>query len=729
MTEHPSSSKRLQILDASDRATIYDRPHFSAAERDTYFTLTDTEYAYVETCHDAAVALSFVLNLGYFKAKQRFFTLHLPDLWDDVMAICDRYQLPLPTQPLRALNKRTRLKHYHWILQHTGYRICTVTERQILFQKAQQLARQSTKPRYLMRALIDYAHDQRIVLPGYSVMQEHIIGQALTTEQARLTALIQTHLSTTDRDRLNALLIASNGHYPLTSLRQIPKDFSQRAMRDEAQRATVLRPLYACAVTVLAQSGLSDEAMTEYAALVRYYPIARLTQRDPAFIHLALLCFVRTRYQHCNDHRIHAFLAGVKRSSRAMQDDATQQMVQATKERHHDVARAGQILALFTTPCPPETLFATVQQQAFTVLPPERLSTIADYLATHHRLDEGSFQWQYLDRHATAIKRFLRMVVRDVPLTPLTATTPLRSLLDFAATTFLRGRSLSHSPDAAIPCDALPVRDLRYLWQRTTDGTKHLLHDRYEFAVYRVLRNALEAGNLVCPSSRSFRSFEDDLISPAAWQQKAALLADVGQPRLLVPIREQLADLELQLESRLRLVNERIQNGTNTAITRHATSHRWTLTTPHDLPEHTDTVYDRVPSVSMNTLLHFVDAQCGFLAAFTHILGRYQKQPRDDALLRACLVAWGTNLGVGRMGGISDLSSDLLNRTSANFLRVETVLAANTCVVNALATMPIVRHYDLAGGCIRAVMVKNLKPLVPRLTPSTRQSILVCIKG
>jgi TnpA family transposase len=67
----------------------------------------------------------------------------------------------------------------------------------------------------------------------------------------------------------------------------------------------------------------------------------------------------------------------------------------------------------------------------------------------------------------------------------------------------------------------------------------------------------------------------------------------------------------------------------------------------------------------------------------------------DDRVISACLIAWGTNMGLGRMGEISDISFDTLLRTSENFLRPETLKAANDCVSNAIAALPIFRHYDL----------------------------------
>ncbi len=65
------------------------------------------------------------------------------------------------------------------------------------------------------------------------------------------------------------------------------------------------------------------------------------------------------------------------------------------------------------------------------------------------------------------------------------------------------------------------------------------------------------------------------------------------------------------------------------------------------------------------------------MTCFEHVLGRYGKQAADEHILSACLIAWATNMGLGRMGDISDIPFATLASTSENFLRLETLKAAN----------------------------------------------------
>jgi TnpA family transposase len=67
----------------------------------------------------------------------------------------------------------------------------------------------------------------------------------------------------------------------------------------------------------------------------------------------------------------------------------------------------------------------------------------------------------------------------------------------------------------------------------------------------------------------------------------------------------------------------------------------------------------------------------------------------DDHILIACLVAWGTNTGLSKMGDISDLKYHTLSAISDSFIRLETLSEVNDCVCNAIAQLPIFRCYDI----------------------------------
>ena len=143
---------------------------------------------------------------------------------------------------------------------------------------------------------------------------------------------------------------------------------------------------------------------------------------------------------------------------------------------------------------------------------------------------------------------------------------------------------------------------------------------------------------------------------------------------------EVLKDLETELENIYVGVNQRILSGGNPHVKlRKKKSGETTWTLPYLSEEETvnHPFFDEVPQIYIAQLLQFVDSRCQCLDAFTHILQRYVKTPLDRQAVVACLIAYGTNIGLGKMGAISDLSHQTLFTAANNFLRPETVREGN----------------------------------------------------
>jgi hypothetical protein len=224
--------------------------------------------------------------------------------------------------------------------------------------------------------------------------------------------------------------------------------------------------------------------------------------------------------------------------------------------------------------------------------------------------------------------------------------------------------------------------------------------DRYEFLVYRLLRNALEAGDVYVRDSNDFRSFEDDLIRAERWRDKEAALREIGAPVLLALIEETLAAFHAELEAKFECVNQRIENGDNKQIkiTGTGDKRRWSLIYPTEEEPINSPFYGQLPSIGVADLLRFVASKTGFLRAFSHVLGRYVKQEADPRLVLACIVAMGTNMGLWKMAEVSGLGhSSLLTTAARNFLRAEMLHAGNDGIGNATAALSMFDQYDIDG--------------------------------
>ncbi len=305
-----------------------------------------------------------------------------------------------------------------------------------------------------------------------------------------------------------------------------------------------------------------------------------------------------------------------------------------------------------------------------------------------------SFQFKRNIRHLFCALDFAGRV-EDAPL--LEAVTFLQDLLR-------QGRSPRQTKPSLFPIEVIPKSLQRYLFiangeaeEEDDDEEKQLDVDRYEFLLYRLLRNALEAGNLFVKDSVEFRRFEDDLISDKRWQNKEAVLREIGAPILLDPIEETLARLREELETKIEAVNQRITDAVNQHIkvSGRGEKKRWALLYPSEEEPVNSPFYGKLPGIGIADLLWFVAQPTGFLQSFSHVLDRYVKHDPDPRELLACIVAMGTNMGIGKMAEVSGLSFASLLTTARNFLRQETLHAANDAISNATAALPAFHLYDI----------------------------------
>lgn len=688
--------KRLRILGDDEVEAIYGRPRFTPEERELYFSLSVPEKAALEPLPSVELRIYFILQLGYFKARYLFFAFKISDVVEDARYVQATYFANTPFAYFE-ISKESRLKLQRFILDLYQYRYCDATERQKLETKAQQVAMVYSKPIYLFRELMQYLTEQRLMAPGYSFMQE-VIGEALAEEQNRLITIAHDHLTPDNQMTLKNLLDNSQGLYEITRLKREPKDFGSREIGRELKRGEQIRPLYALAKELLPFLKISNENIKYYASLVDYYSVFRLKQLDESLVFIYLLCFVYHRYQKLHDNLINCLIYQVRRYVEEAKAAAKERVYTYQIEYHHHLQKAGRVLKLFTDESiPPQTPFEEVQTRAFGILGRSQLDHIADHITHNAPVDETLFQWEYLDRKTNQFKRRLRPILRNVDFAASLANDPLLKAIDFLKVAYEKQKSLTHLTVDAFPTRWLPEGSKPYLYTLDMNGQKQLLTSRYEFLLYRLLRNNLEAGDIFCQDSVRFRSFEDDLVSDKQWQQKEVLIADTGLSILKLPIQDHLVILKELLEERLVAVNERITSGENKhlEIKKRGQQVRWTLPYPQASESANDPFFDALSHIDISAVLHFANRQCQFMSAFEHVLRRYRKQTADDRVITACLVAWGTNMGLGRMGAISDIGYHTLFTTSDNFIRLETLREANDRVSNAIAQLPIFPYYHI----------------------------------
>ncbi len=387
----PQSGDRLQILSPEEYELLWGFPRFTQSDRDLFFTLTAPEREALGQCRSIRTKIHFLLHLGYFRARQRFFRFELPAVRDDVDYLRRRYFENTAVADL-TVSDHTRKRHIEAILGLFRYRLCAFDERLLLETHARRAARISSRPVYILRELVDLLRRERVVLPGYTILQNSVRA-ALVFERKRLTGVLDGLIEVEDAKSLDRFLADDEGLHQLTAIKRQPRDFSYRQLLREIERGQQLRTLFALAERVFRQVELSVESVRYYASLVEYYTVYKLKRMERDAVHLYLLCFIHDRYQRLNDNLLGAFCSLVRRYVEEVAAATKEAIYQSKLQTGEDVEQGAKVLALFLDPSiDGQTPFASVREQAHALLPAQRLQQLCRHLASEGTVDEGAFE-------------------------------------------------------------------------------------------------------------------------------------------------------------------------------------------------------------------------------------------------------------------------------------------------------------------------------------------------
>ena len=693
--------KRLKILTSNEIEELYGLPSFSNRDRAVYFSLDSLEKNELNYYRSIQTKVYFILQLGYFKAKRMFFTFDCLEVQEDIQYIFHQYFFEENDKLTNLeISKPTRLAQQNHILKLLNYQICTKEIKERLQEKAYSIVVIYTKPIYIFKELLNYLENNRIVIPGYSIMQL-VVGKAITYEKNRLEAAVQQDINKDSQKALDKLLTAEDSLYELTFLKREPRDFSYKEITIEVNKGESLKELYHLACDFLPKLEISNENIKYYAYLVGYYTIYKLKRMKREIVYVYLLCFVLNRYQKINDNLVNNEVKKV----------AKEKVYEYKMEGNKHSKDAGKILDLFIDKnISGKVEFEQVREIAFGILAEEKFPLISKYISKT-KFDDSEYEWNHYVELAQKFKVNLRYIFLNLDFKGQTTKDPLLKAVLFLKEAFQKNKSLTHFPVNELPKKFIPSKLRKYLYEIKTveiNGKtikyRKLNVDKYEFLIYRLLKARLESGEIFIKDSLNFKSFEEDLIDDEKWKNKEQLIQSLDLPSLKEPVDKLLFSFKEELENKIKIVNNRIKNGENThiKITESGEEIKWSLPYKKSEEQVNNPIYGEFRQIGINDLLHFVDEHSEFMDSFTHVLDRYVKTEADTHRISACIVACGTNIGISKMADISDMSFNELVSTLNNFIRLETLKIANDKISNTMANLPIFKYYNIKEETIHS---------------------------
>lgn len=317
-----ASNERLTILSEAERAALYEIPDFDDVQRSTYLNLTPEEQVLMRSRDPLAAKVHCAIQIGYFKAKHKFFTFKWKEVQEDIDFIMQEYfpdQLFHPT----TISKHQYYAQCQVITEHFGYQSWSTKFEPLLTEQAEQILRRDVSPQFIVIELLAFLQKKKIFRPGYTTLQV-IVSKVINAERTRLGHILQENLTAENKSELQKLLSEKEAETlsGLADLKQDTKDFKSRMISAEREKQLSIKPLFQLAKLILPKLNLSQQNIHYYASLIDYYDIYELRKLKPEQTWLYLLCYLSQRYLHLNDNLIDAFCMHLKQFEAELKEAA-----------------------------------------------------------------------------------------------------------------------------------------------------------------------------------------------------------------------------------------------------------------------------------------------------------------------------------------------------------------------------------------------------------------------
>ncbi|SNR88157.1 Tn3 family transposase [Hymenobacter mucosus] len=553
-----------------------------------------------------------------------------------------------------------------------------------------QVATSTVRPSVLFDLATAHLVAQRVVLPGVTVLAR-LIARVRERTGRHLYRQLRTRLSPVQQAALEALLQVEPGERltPLEVLRTAPTRISAPALVAALRRLEQIRALGVGEVPV------QDLPEARLARLARHAQSAwaQTLRRMSDERRLAtLLVFAQTLERTATDDLLDLFDGLMATLALSGETTRRRERLRSLKDLDQAALVLEQAVRLLLDDAVPA---ASLRQHVLDRFSKDTLREAADAVHSLARSDEDPLVQALSTRYAT-VRRFLPALLRGVVFEGTPAAKPLLDAWRFLQVQEAGGRC--QPKWAAAPRTVVPPR-----WARRVFPAKGQVHPpAYTLCVVERLHQALRRRDVFVRRSERYGDPRAELLRGEAWEQVrdsvARALGRSADPQV------ELACWQQQLVAAYTEVSTNLPHNTALQVLERdgqpyvSVSALAAQTESDGLRTLRVQLAQRLPQVELAALLLEVDTFTGFARAFTHVADGQPAAPDLPQSICAVLLAQACNIGLKTVAraDVPALTLPHLSWVQQNYLRVETLTAANAQLVDAQARLPLAQAWG--GG-------------------------------
>jgi TnpA family transposase len=646
--------------------------HFSDEEVARDWTLLERDRQEIERYRKDS-RLYMAIQICAVRLYGRFLH-HVHDLSPHIINYLGQ-QLDLPPSLTVEVPEReaTYLEQRQNILKHLGFQRFDHNAQEQLEAWIAQQARLGNLPDALFQQAENHLLAKRVLLPGPSVL-ERLIIHVCADVHLQLFETVFRQLSPELRQAIDRLLMVPDGEQrsDFFHLKEYPPAPSISSIQSYLQR-----------YQTVAETGIDDfEIQVCTPAFLEYFfkqakrynatDIKRFADHKR---YTMMICFLLETRKALLDHLVtmhDQYVIDISRQTRNAYEKKHRELRKRQKRAIDVMLDTTDVLLEWPDdqPLSKNDIWRQVEEVT--------LRSSRKDLQEFKRLEERGYGDILLHRYPSLRKYFADFI--HLPFAAKQGNEHLMQAIDMVRK--LDAGDLTRLPPTA-PTTFVPQELRRAL----KDQAGNLNRNAWEMGLALAIKDALRSGDLYLPQSKQHVSFWDLTLSETHWQEvRTAAFDDLQQPQK----HEARAVLTQQFHEASDLAKQRfafddfaeIQDG-KLKLKRYDK-----IALPPSVPILQKVIESRLPSIRIEQLLMEVDRLTGFSRHFTPVQGHQSRPPHFYKTLMAALISQATNLGVVSMSAsVKDITVDMLRHVLHDFVREETLTAANAEIVN--------RHHEL----------------------------------
>lgn len=684
--------KRLSLLPESEIADLYARPIFNQNEQRLYFEMNQNELDALNQFGSIKTKVYFILQLAYFKAKHQFFTFTFDEVRVDREYILNKY-FKKNNKILQGCITRQRIsQQIQVILSLFDYQNWSIKQTILIEPHICELLRFYPRRHDTFRQLLVYFDVQRIVIPTYRTLQD-LFTRAVAKENERLNQLMEL-IPPLQQEKLSELIAREDGITKLNTIRYDQKNFTYTSISAEARKTLMLSELYKFAKEFIPSLLLSKNAIRYYAELTEQYAAFRLRRLSRLNQWLHALCFIHHRYQQIMDNLITSFMYHTRLIINDSKVYAEKAMVEHNSSVVVDLPKLAQFLKWF-----PKRKAGLnhneLNQMAYKILPEEQFPLLAQFLEGSTFNKRAAMRDFYL-KSSRLFALYLRPILLTVPFVFYKEESEIIELINLLKDHYTRRKTPSTLKLPIYLQDTISKTILPYLKRDPKDEQvdPYLL----EFFVYQKMYRQLDKGLLCCNESISYCDIDHDLIEDALVDDVEKIAKEFGYPKIPIYCDQRLDDALSMLDNTWDRTINRIKRGENEGFHIKQTktgAQEWVLSYD-SLDKLDDAFFKTLPQVGIADIMMHIGDKINMIDSFSHMRTRYNKRKKPIPLaINACILSDAFGIGIEKMAEMSDLGYNLLRSTQEDFIRIQTLRAANDAIANLIHSLPIFKLWNL----------------------------------